>query len=198
MDVQVDDVGFSDHFLVSCTLLDQLATRPCAQRKCRKFKNMDTAAFCGDVERSLAAISQEEPQSSTDEKISKFNKAISDSLDTHAPWKTITLKGNGPKKWYDDEIHTERRRRRQLERKYKKTNLTIHKELMDEQSDKVVRLIQQKKRAFYQDKFQQADHKETFKLIKSLSDTPKEQPLPSDRDAETLVKNFSDFFQTKI
>jgi hypothetical protein len=198
MDVQVDDVGFSDHFLVSCTLSDQLATRPHAQRKCRKFKNMDAAAFCSDVERSLAAILQEDPQSSTDGKITMFNKAISDSLDTHAPWKTITLKGNGPKKWYDDEIHTERRRRRQLERKYKKTNLTIHKERMDEQSDKVVRLIQQKKRAFYQHKFQHADHKETFKLIKSLSDTHKEQPLPSDRDAETLVKDFSDFFRTKI
>ena len=85
-----------------------------------------------------------------------------------------------------------------MERKYKKTKLTIDKEIRDNQSEKVVQLIQEKKIRFYQNKLIEADHKETFKLINSLSTPPNEQPLPCDRDATGAAAAFCEFFTDKI
>ena len=74
-----------------------------------------------------------------------YNKVITDSLDKHAPKKTITLKPGGEKKWYDDEVHEARRKRRRMERKFKKTNLTVHKEMLKEQSKAVERVCHRAK-----------------------------------------------------
>lgn len=70
--------------------------------------------------------------------------------------------------------------------------------MRDAQSKKVVKLIKEKKIEFYQRRFLEADHKETFRLFKSLINPPEEMALPRDQDEESLAREFSGFFQAKI
>ena len=119
-------------------------------------------------------------------------------LDKHAPKQSITLKNGGAKPWYDDEIHVARRQRRKLERKYLKSKLTIHKDMLKEQSRSVVRLIEQKKTTFYRERFTAADSKETFRLVNGLLSAQNGTILPPGDDDQSLAQSFATFFKDKV
>jgi hypothetical protein len=119
-------------------------------------------------------------------------------LDKHAPPRTVTLKGQNLKPWYGDEIHEARKKRRQLERKSKKTGLEIHQQMFREQSRTVVTMINNSKSAYYSGKLLAADCKETFCLINGLLSYNLGSPLPPSMSDQVLADDFVYFYQTKI
>ena len=137
-------------------------------------------------------------QSDLDDLTSKFNKTVVEILDEHAPMRTITLKGEVKKPWYDTDIHQARKKRRQLERKYRKTNLEIHRQMFKDQSQVVFDLINQRKAVFFQQKLESADSKDTFRLVKGLLHPNMEASLPSSSGDQALADNFLTYFQDKV
>ncbi|KAJ8375516.1 hypothetical protein SKAU_G00060960 [Synaphobranchus kaupii] len=68
------------------------------------------------------------PPSSPDDYAILLDSILSDSLNSMAPWKTITVSFTTSSPWYTSELRTMKQTGRQLERLYKKTHLTVHAE----------------------------------------------------------------------
>ncbi|ELU18336.1 hypothetical protein CAPTEDRAFT_191983 [Capitella teleta] len=131
-----------------------------------------------------------------DKLVTQYSKAVGTSLDTHAPLTKVTLKGDKHKPWYDDDIHEQRRKRRQLERQCRRTNLEMHKDMFKVQSKYVVTLIKDKKAEYYQQRIRDAD-KDTFKIVKTLLKPPDNQQGES-IDEIIRVEELRSFFDNKI
>ena len=119
-------------------------------------------------------------------------------MDIHAPLKTIRVKGDGLKPWYNDSIHEARVVCRRIERLYRKSHLEVHRQTFIEKRKHVVRLIQRCKSDYYKDKFSHADQKEIFKLVGSLLNLNLPNLLTTNLPTDQLPQFFCDFFCDKV
>ena len=195
--IQVDNCSeLSDHSIVSFCIDLMPTSRRQPRIRARALKRMSMPDFIHDIQRRLDATHTNDV--SLDECLSAINGALEEALDSHAPVKMVRPKGNVHKGWYDDEIHEERKKRRRMERKFKKTKLEIHRQMWREQCRSVVRLIDQKKKLYYQTKLTNASSKEAFTMIDQLLDKDRSLVIPSGMDDQILTEKFSEFFQAKI
>ena len=194
-DITVEEAEISDHCLIRCDIKSSPLVQPKRViHNCRKFRNMDMTALRRDL---AQRFNEMEDVSSVDALLTGYANAIEETLDIHAPKKSITLKEGNSKKWYDDEVHSARRERRRNERKYRKTQLEVHREVFMNQSKEVVRLIKQKKQQFFHQSFANATTKETFRLLKRLL-VPEKKTVSPDRNDSELAEDFRNFFTSKI
>ena len=96
-----------------------------------------------------------------------------DLLNKYAPEKSITVTLRPDSPWITNDIIQEKRKRRILELKWRKTRLVVHREMFTSQRDRVNKLIQQAKIAFYEEKVSECgnDQKALFKIVKGLLGT---------------------------
>ena len=99
---------------------------------------------------------------SLNELIDRYNTTLSALLDDHAPIrkKVITLRPVTP--WFTAEIQWQKVIRRRLERRWRKTRLTVDRELYTQQCVTVRKLICEAKENYYTE------------LISELASDPKE------------------------
>jgi hypothetical protein len=163
----------------------------------RPLKRIHLPAFVADVRLHLA-VDPQAHQCNADELTSQYNTVLDATLNSHSLLKSAIPKGVTRKDWYNDAIHEERKKRRRLERKYKKSNLEIHRQMLKEQNDAVVKLINQRKAEFYNGKLNDADNKDMFRILNSLLNASPTGPLPTAISDQVLAELFSWFFQEKI
>ena len=193
--------SISDHSLISFRVNVRIGKHEPRKRRARKIARMDITAFSNTLQSEIddCLMLSCEHNDELDSLVDRFSAGMTRALDRHAPEKTITLKLGIPKPWYDDEVHEQRRIRRRMERKYKKTRLTVHKRMLQEQSKSVVALITAKKKAFYGAKFTEAGPKETYKLVGELvKPSEPERNLPIKSDSHVSTECFSTYFKEKI
>ena len=128
--VNVHDSSISDHFTVMCSLNIR---KPCFQKKVvssRKLKSIDFDALKSCIERS-ALLSHDLTDIS--QGVDLYNSELSRILDCHAPLATrvVTIRPAAP--WYNDEIKIEKKRRRQLERRWRASGLLSDRRRFTEQ-----------------------------------------------------------------
>ena len=111
---------------------------------------------------------------------------------------TVTIKGESKKAWYDDKIHEERKKRRQLERQLRKTGLEVHRQMLHEHSKTVVHMINCAKSSFFQAKLQAASSKDTFKVINGLLGANHDVILPTAESNQELADKFATYFNDKV
>ena len=70
--------------------------------------------------------------------------------------------------------------------------------MLKEQSDAVVKLINQRKAEFYNSKLNDANNKEMFRILDSLLNANLTRPLPTAISDQVLAEQFSGFFREKI
>ncbi|ELU06827.1 hypothetical protein CAPTEDRAFT_213712, partial [Capitella teleta] len=171
--------SISDHCMVTfqLKLILETSERPFLHRRALKHINM--ADFVLNVTEALSSLASNAP--TLDESLIAMNTALLTTLDSHAPLKTVRPKGNVHKGCYDDEVHEERQRRRRLERKFKITELQVQSEMWKDQCTKVVRLIDQKEKSYFQNKLKEASSKEAFTLIDRLLAKDKAMTIPSEK-----------------
>jgi len=162
---------------------------------CRPLKRVNPTNFAADLEAGLRLI---QDYNDTEELALKYREMTQSITEQHAPIRKVKLKGTDIKAWYDDEIHDARKERRRRERKFRKTGLEVHRQCFTEQREKVVQLIKQKKRHFFQEKFSNANASESFHLINSLLHGVPKHSLPANKTDEELCEDFMAFFQNKI
>ena len=102
--------------------------------------------------------------------VEQYNGILSRALDKHAPVKqrSITLHHNSP--WYTDAVRAAKKKRRQIENKWRRTHLEIDRQLYCEQKKLVIHLIERAKSNYYNELF--ADHSKDQKQIYRLTDKP--------------------------
>ena len=165
----------------------------------RKFKSINIEKFKEDL-KSLDILNAETVVSDLDEYVDSLNTSLTSLVEKHAPLqtKTITLRPSNP--WYNDELHQEKHTKRKLERKWKKSKLTIDHEIYRNQCATVNKMLKQTRINFYSDKVESCgrDQKSLFKVTKNLLGKQEEIILPASPSAKELAQDFSDFFINKI
>ena len=126
--------------------------------------------------------------------VEEYNKILESTLDKHAPLqsKTVTLRSQPP--WYSDDIHLARKEKRQAERKWRTTGLTIHKDIFREKRNIVTHLISNSKKEHYKAKIGDAagDQKVLFKCVNELLYRSRSRALPSSKSDKDLANDMTD------
>ena len=153
-------------------------------------------AFCNDIKASC--IGDPTAQDNVDDLVFKYNSVLADLIEQHAPQKSmkVTIRSNSP--WYCSEIKASKRECRRAERKWRRTNLTVDKEIYKLAMDNVMSLIENAKKQYYSGKIRLADQKSTFKLAASLLHKHSGMSLPLYDLAQELASRFNDYFVQKI
>lgn len=121
-DLEGTYMGFSDHKLITFSV--HLPHPPSACKRVfnyRNYKAIDMKHFS----RSVAELSSFNC-------VSTYNSELTSLLDKFAPLKERVISFRKPCPWYSPELRLLKVKGRQLERQYKKTGLTVHKQLYDQ------------------------------------------------------------------
>ncbi len=125
---------------------------------------------------------------------------MSSVLDDHAPLirRFFTVRPDNP--WDSEEIHSSRRCVRRFERRWKRTKLTIDKEIMLRGLQELHNMINKAMTTFLESQIQESSRKKVslFRLIDSLLLPKPFLRLPAHSSLTELVERFSDFFVSKI
>ncbi len=132
--------------------------------------------------------------------VSCYDKVLRELLDKHAPQKTITVAQRPVQPWISDAILEGKRVRRQRERLWRKTGLTVHKQVYKESCETIKKLIQKAKSDYFLEQIKdcEGDQKKLFRIVDKLLGHNKSTPLPHFSDAQILANTFNEYFITKI
>ena len=132
--------------------------------------------------------------------VGAFNDTLSHLVDSHAPLKTRTITTRPHSPWYTDEIATEKRKRRSLERRWRSSRLSGDYENYVTQCNVVNNMLRAAKVSYYGSIIEGSRHDQRvlFQTVEKLLHTkPKPQYPTSCSDAD-LANKFADFFTEKI
>ena len=134
------------------------------------------------------------------ELVDLYNKELSALLEQHAPLKKkiVTLRPTAP--WYSEEIRKEKSKRRKLECHWRRTRLTIDREIYVQQCNTVNTLISSSKKEFYSSIITEnkSDPRVLFSCFDKMVNRKSEKMLPHFKDPSELADRFADFFVEKI
>jgi hypothetical protein len=195
-DIKVKDMLISDHFWLHCLVLCSKPGTMQKEIKYRNIKSIDTDLFKKDIQESTLANADGIDDVATLVKV--YDAVLSDLLDKHAPMKErkFTIRKESP--WFTSEIGEAKRARRKAERKWRKTNLTIHRQIFLEAQQHVNNLIDHAKKQHYLKKVESADQKSLFKIVDTLLNKAASGSLPSHDSPNDLADRFGQFFSEKI
>ena len=200
-DFDVFDPVISDHYLVSCSLA--LPKKAFERRKVnyRKLKLIDLQELSDDISDSPLVSAVDEAGHDLESLLVLYNTSLIGLLDKHAPLKTrtiITIRPSAP--WYTEDTNEEKQKRRALERRWRRTGLTVDRERFVEQCHVVNEFILQAKRAYYSRIIDQNqyDPKRLFSIFDKLLHRNSDLKLPGSVDDEFLANEFPDYFTEKV
>ncbi len=192
------DLMLSDH----CNILFELdMQKPPRMRKTltfRKTRSIITDRFKDDVKDRLAHIDTK--TDNLDDLINCYNSKLTDVLDEHAPLQTkeITIREHTP--WTTEEIRPEKQKLRKLEKKMRKTQLEIDKQLFKDQQKVYKELLNGKRNNHFSKLIQENSHdpKNLFKVINTALHKKEETPFPPGQTDKDLADEFNEYFEGKI
>lgn len=193
----VHNTLLSDHYWVRCDLLINKPGPVQREITFRKIKDIDPIAFGDDITSSVLASPN--TFASADDLVDSYNKVLTTLLEKHAPQKTKKFSIHPKSPWFNSTIGKAKRERRKAERKWRKTKLTIDKEIFRESHEQVITLINEAKKDHYQSKVKNAkDQKALFKVVNTLFNHSKDLSLPQHESSQILANKFNEFFVQKI
>jgi len=113
----------------------------------RKLRSVDIDKFIQDITNTNLMNNTDSYDVTT--LVDEYNNTLSTILNRHAPCKkrVLTIRAAAP--WYSHEIKLAKRKRRKLERQWRKTKLTVHKEMHIKQFKVVQEVVRNAKANFY-------------------------------------------------
>jgi exonuclease III len=195
--VKVHDMTVSDHYWVHCSLRGPKPSTVRKEISFRKLKSICVEQFETDI--LASSLSHIDPQDSIENAVNIYNEGLSHLLDQHAPvtTKVVTLHPNSP--WYTPDVDVAKKDRRKAEQVWRKSKLTVHREIFIEKRKKVNSLIQHAKEDFYSGKISEApDQKSLFNIVNTLLHRKPQPTLPDHESPEELANRFGEFFSQKI
>jgi hypothetical protein len=195
--LQAQAAVISDH----CPLTFNICIeKPVAPRKLvsfRKIKDIDPAEFKQDLAKSEVVVS---PANEINDLIRQYNASLLAVLNKHAPvlTKNIVVRPHSP--WFNDDIKLAKRARRQAERRWLSSGLTVHLDLLREARLRVNQLCANAKQQFYQMSIEKnrKDQKALFKLTNTLLYKKRDNRLPEHTEPGDLAERFATYFSEKI
>ena len=138
--------GLSDHMLVIADLKVNIQKKYLKHRITkRNTKNIDLDKFKLDIQKSDLIT---DPKHSVAELYNQFHKTLESLLDCHAPLKTKTVSQKPQNPWRTDETDVAKRKRRQLERVWRRTHLPTDRSKYSKQLHLCNRLMANERRQY--------------------------------------------------
>ena len=187
----------TDHAAIHCELNLAKPKRNRTVVQYRKVKAVDRAAFIQDIVDSPLAVS---PASALDALVEQYDSELESILDNHAPLISRCMVVRPVVPWYDGDIGAAKKTRRQHERKWRHTKLTVHRDIFKAQQQLVKTMIRQAKFKYYNQQIQDCDgdQRALFRVIGALMSKKTTPVLPTHVSASDLALSFSEFFIGKI
>ena len=196
-DIPVVDFQVSDHSSIKCTLQ---TVKPSLQKKeitYRKIKNINTESFCADIR---ASVLFSDPSDNPETCYNQYCTVLRDLLDSHAPEKKKIVVIRPMVTWYNEEIKSEKQKRRQIERKWRHTKVNTYRKDFEQQLNKTQQCMSESKTSNISNQISESagDQKQLFRIANNISYQNKENPMPPDKSSAELANGFNEFFVQKI
>lgn len=191
--VEVLQSDISDHKSICFQLNIPPQEQACLHTTTRHIRKIDRETFMQDLRDRFAALPHE---GTVDELLASYTDAIKLTLDEHAPLKSRKVLGRKCP-WFTEEVHAARQAKKQAERKWRTTELEIHRQMYAEKRTLLNQCITKAKSDYYNDQLTGADQKTVFQCLNSLLKV-QTAPLHQNDDSDTLSQEFASFFCTKI
>lgn len=193
--LEVVDPLLSDH---STVMFDLPTVKPSLPKRCityRDFKSLKLECLKNDIR--CSALSQC-TANTVDEQTDLYNNTLSNLIEKHAPLKTRTLTIRPLAPWYCNKIHAMRKAKRKAEKLWKKTKLTIHRQIFANRRTDLTNQIKLSRKNYFQNKIESSsdNQKVLFQCVDELLYKTKTAVMP--HDTPNPQDAFSEFFINKI
>ncbi|KAL7394120.1 hypothetical protein ABVT39_020980 [Epinephelus coioides] len=130
--------------------------------------------------------------------VDNFNSKLKSTLESVAPLLTKIIKTKPTPPWRNDNIKRLKRKRRSAERRWRKTKLTVHFEILRKQLKTYNKTVKQARISHFSKLI--SDHKNNPKFLFSTFDllTSTNFNKPSNISTDALCEDFADHFRSKI
>ena len=185
----------SDHFSVHFSLKIR---KPPASRSVVERRNMRGLDL--DVVRaklaSLEAVSSEDPNVL----LRNYNEGIISTLNELAPVKKKIISDKPRANWWNEDLQNERTNVRRLERKWKKSQLTIDKEIYHAARDVYHKNLETAKRDYHRNEISASSTKQLFGIVDNLicGKGMTASVIPTNVPPPDLPELFSDFYRDRV
>ena len=161
----------------------------------RNLRSINMDEFLSDIKSHT--FSEDSP---VDEAVDEYNTVLGDILVKHAPIKTKVLSATRHAPWYNEDIRNAKRKRRQLERRWRKNKSDENRNAYAEQRKHVSNLTHVQKTEYYSGIVLENSQnpRGLFKILDSMLHKSKKDVFPPDIPQESLATAFSNFFTNKV
>ena len=188
----IEDYCISDHFVLTVPLPFSKPKPVANTVNSRNIKTIDMSYFKSSLTDSLNDIKN----SITSFSLFNCVKAV---LDKFAPIKTrlTTVRPAAP--WINIFVKAQKQARRKAERLFKKTGLTVHKEIFKFYKNKTTKVIIAEKKKYITKQIASSNNtKQLYSIFGKLTGKQSDLILPSDTPIKCLPDKFNNFFIDKI
>ena len=129
-----------------------------------------------------------------------YDTQLTNVLNKHAPPKEKSIVIRPQQPWFSDDLHLAKSEKSKAERLWRRTGLTVHREMCKEERDKYNKLLESSKVSYYNQRIIDCgqDSKAMSQTMNELLFRQKVSKLPKHSSAEELANRFSCFFKEKI
>ena len=140
------------------------------------------------------------PKTSLLELTAQFSETLSHLLDKHASKQTKMIQPRPPSPWMSLEIILAKRRRRYLERVWRRTRSPLDRSRYSKQLHLCNRMMSKSKSDYYTSLLSNnsANPRHMWNSVNKILHREKSKPLPDYTSVDTLCSSFSKFFTDKI
>ena len=187
----VTDSLESDHYCTKSYFNISVSKFSTSYRTVRNIANIERPSFIAELS-SVSSV----------ENANQFCDFLRTVLDKHAPPSLRKVITHSSSPWFDsirDELFIAKRERRQAERKWRNTKLTIFKDLYGQAKHKVSKLVHTAKCKFYTERISLASSsKELHQIVNTLSNRHPPKILPTIYPSADLPSIFIKHFTNKV
>ena len=166
--INVNDIGLSDHSLVTCKFAEEFNRTPIATASFRSWKRLDVKSF---KEQIISSSIFQKPANTANSFADQLETDICKILDKLLPVHKITKRtGKSSNHWLSEEAVVAKQRRRQLERRWKRTNYEAVRIAYRTACKAANRLINESRRVFYAQRVTESSHdpKKLWQTVKGI------------------------------
>jgi len=157
----------------------------------RNIKSINISNFKKDLDHQFSTC--------TSIDIGSLNNILRETIDTHAPMKTRTVKERPSAPWLNDNVKNMKRLKRVAERRWQKSGRASDKTKYSLSKQLYKAAIPNAKKEYFESKFSSVKtSKEFFQLANSLLGKITESPLPNSFKPAELPDMFGNYFMNKV
>ena len=182
----------TDHYALECDLNVVKPERPKRRVRYRKFASIDKRAFTADIRDAFAVTSVES--------IDNYNTAIEAIVNKHAPVVTRVIADRPKTPWHTEELSCAKRDLRRAERRWRKTRITVHRQIYTTLREEYRRQLAATKASHFCAVISEAEHnmKKMFGVTNALLGRSVPAQLPDTSNGVALAGTFQKFFVENI